>query len=208
MNWLLTALVSLLLENLIFTQALGTSTLMAAARNRSRLPLLAALMTIFSTLASMLLQLLYFGLGLAALPEEIRRLVQPLSYTAVVSLLYGAVLLVSYRFLGERFAAFKKYVHLSAFNCAVMGTLYLAFPADRDDLSFRFLGNVLADRHTLTGAMLFGLQEGLGFLLAAVLISAVRERLYAKEVPAAFRGFPAAIVFIGLLSMAVYSIVQ
>ena len=127
-------------------------------------------------------------------------------------LLLHAMLLLLHRFAGRRFPDLKKYVHLAAFNCAVMGTLYLAFePVESlKELQLRsdsfVLGNIFSDTLHPVGAFLFGLQEGLGFLLAALMLSAVRERLYDKEVPAAFRGLPSILIYLGLISMAVYAL--
>ncbi len=209
--WLLSAFVSLLTTNLILTKALGTSTLMAASRSRASLAVLALMMTGFSALGCMLTGLLVqlapvLWTG-ALFPIELR----PLLYTLSVSFLYLAGLLGARGLGRERFSKIKKYIHLSAFNCAVMGTLYLAFdlPA-MQSMSLSpsyFLGMRLhVHQFSVPGGMLFGLQTGLGFVLAALMLAAVRKRLYHEEVPAAFRGFPAVMVYLGLLSMAVYAI--
>lgn len=207
MIWLMTAFLSLMTTNLIFTRALGTSTLLTAAKNRSSLPVLALLMTVFSTLGCMGVYFLNEGLGLSALPERVKKLVQPLLYTVVVCVLYGGALLFLYFCMRRYFSKYKKYIHLSAFNCAVMGALYLSSYDTEGETAFRFLGgSAPLYLDTLKGVFLFGLQAGLGFLLAAVLLSVIQERLYDKEVPMAFRGFPAVMVYLGLLSMAIFSI--
>jgi electron transport complex protein RnfA len=93
-----------------------------------------------------------------------------------------------------------------------MGTLYLYFTQDlflRGDYgSAEFLGFQLyfSDHLGVLGAALFGLQTGLGFLLASLMLLAVRHRLYSQKVPAAFRGYPAVLLYIGLISMAVHAI--
>ena len=136
----------------------------------------------------------------------------PLVYTVVISGIYIVMLLLLHHFFRSKFSAYKKYVHLAAFNCAVMGTLYLAFEPVQSlkELQLKsdifVLGHIFTDRLNPGIALLFGLQEGLGFLLAALMLSAVRERLYDNEVPAAFRGLPAVLVFLGLISMAVYAL--
>lgn len=205
---IVSALISLLLENLIFVRALGTSTMLAATKSRSNLAVLALLMTLFSTLTCFLTGVVFSLLDLRMLLEHPWSLGLPLVYTLVIAVIYLTMLPVMLAVLRKRFSSLKKYVHLSAFNCAVMGTLYLASG------SVQLLGNVSfpgggyavsAGFHPL-GAALFGLQQGMGFLLAALMVSAVRERLYDKEVPAAFRGFPAVMVYIGLISMAIYAI--
>ena len=209
--WLLTAVISLLTSNLIFTRALGTSTLMAASKSHSNLLILSAVMTCFSSVACLLTSLLFTLTGLTVLQHPFR-LGLPLVYTLVISVIYIAMLLLLHRFARSRFADLKKNIHLAAFNCAVMGTLYLAFEPVQTlkELQLRsdryVLGAVFSDTLHPIGALLFGLQEGLGFLLASLMLSAVRERLYDKEVPAAFRGLPAVLVYLGLISMAVYAL--
>ncbi|MBR3631278.1 MAG: hypothetical protein IKN55_12515 [Oscillospiraceae bacterium] len=210
--WLFSAFVSLLTTNLIFTRALGTSTLMAASKSRSNLLVLAAVMTIFSAFACFLTSVLFSLFGLTILLQYPYSLGLPLVYTLVISGIYIVMLLLMHRFAHSWFAEYKKYIHFSAFNCAVMGTLYLAFePVESlKDLQLKsdvfVLGNLFTDRLNPGIALLFGLQEGLGFLVAALMLSAVRERLYDKEIPAAFRGLPAVLIFLGIISMAVYAL--
>lgn len=205
---MISAVLSLLLENLIFIRALGTSTMLVASKNRSNLAVLALLMTLFSTLTCLVTGCLFSALRLKMLLEHPWSLGLPLVYTLVIAVIYLTMLPVMLVCFRKKFSVLKKYVHLSAFNCAVMGTLYLASG------SVHFLEGVslpgedfaVAGGFHPLGAALFGLQQGLGFLLAALMVSAVRERLYDKEVPAAFRGFPAVMIYIGLISMAIYAI--
>ncbi len=184
--WLIANLFSLLTTNLVLTKALGTSTLMTAARSKSNLTILALMMTGFSVLSCLLT-----SLAAPLFPSE--PLLLPLCFAAIVCAVYIIVLLGLYSLSGRHFVQLKKYVHLSALNCAVMGTLWLGF------------GDGTAPMGILD-AVYFGLQSGLGFVLAALMLTAVHRRLYAETVPAAFRGFPAVMVYIGLLSMAVYAI--
>jgi electron transport complex protein RnfA len=211
--WLCSALLSLLTTNLIFTRALGTSTLMTASRNNSSFLILSLMMTGFSTFACLGTGMLYYCFSSGkVLMEYPYSLLLPLVYIAVISVIYIVVLLVLHRLCRCRFGTYKKYVHLSAFNCAVMGTLYLAFEPTElfTDLGmsedYLRVGGSYVSRLSLAGAVLFGLRTGLGFVLAALMVKAVHKRLYDERVPAAFRGFPAVMVYIGLLSMAVYAI--
>ena len=51
-------------------------------------------------------------------------------------------------------------------------------------------------------SVLSGAFGGIGFLVAIVLIAAVRERLETSKIPKAFRGFPITLVSAGLMSLA------
>lgn len=208
-----TVFLSLLADNLIFSRALGTSTLMVASKSRSNLMILSLMMTLFSVLGSVLTTVLYWSIPILRHNSVMMDAVfSPVLYTAVISVIYIVMLLVLYLTCGKRFAAIKKYVHLSAFNCAVMGVMHLCFSPERfltgSFMPTDFLGiNMTSiDARTVLGSLLFGVQMGLGFLLASLFLLAVRKRLYASEVPAAFRGFPAILVYIGLLSMAIHAI--
>ena len=210
--WLMTAIVSLLTTNLIFTRALGTSTMMAAAKNRSRLPVLALVMTVFSVFSCLGMQLVCYVFGLARLLHYPFALGLPLVYTLMIGVIYLAVLAFIELLFPKKAPGYRKYVHLSAFNCAVMGTLYLAFSPDGLSQDFAeppvvsLFGLLIGAMNEPITAVLFGLQEGLGFLLASLMLSAVRERLYDSEVPSSFRGRPAMMVYIGVIALAVYAI--
>lgn len=71
-------------------------------------------------------------------------------------------------------------------NCAVLGVALL---------------NVQGERGFFE-AVLFGFGAGLGFGLVLILFGAMRERLEAADVPAAFRGSPIALVTAGLMALA------
>ncbi|KFN47598.1 electron transport complex subunit RsxA [Arenimonas metalli] len=78
------------------------------------------------------------------------------------------------------------YLPLITTNCAVLGVALL---------------NVQA-RHSLIESVLYGFGAAVGFGLVLVLFSAMRERLEAADVPAAWRGAPIALATAGLMSLA------
>ena len=78
------------------------------------------------------------------------------------------------------------YLPLITTNCAVLGVALLA-----NDHNFGFGETVL-----------YGLTAALGFTLAIVLFSSIRDRLAFAECPEAFEGLPIALVSAGLLAMA------
>ena len=210
--WLITAILSLLTTNLIFTRALGTSTMMAASKKQSSLPVLALVMTCLSVLACLGMQLVCYPLGLVNLLRYPYSLGLPFVYTLMIGLIYLLALAVLELIFRKKAVNYRKYIHLSAFNCAVMGTLYLAFSPDglNQDLRYppmvKLFGLLDGAMNEPFSAILFGLQEGLGFFLASLLLSLVRERLYDTEVPRSFRGRPAMMVYIGVIALAVYAI--
>lgn len=188
--FLINELIALLAANLILSQALGTSTIFIAADSRKNLLATAGVITVFTTIGSAMAYLIDSILPTGA--SDLRLLF----YTAVIGVLYLAFLTVSYLIGRSRFAGFRKYIHVSAFNCAVMGTLFtVSGKAAVDGADFSISDYVGA-----------GFEAGIGFVIAAVILTAAYRKLNSAKVPAAFRGFPAMLVYLGIISMAVYSL--
>ena len=81
-------------------------------------------------------------------------------------------------------------MHISAFNCAVFGILYLSVQQCTTPADFA----------------VFGLFSGLGFMAAAFMTAIVYDKLYSEDVPMFFRGYPALLIYNGILAMACYGL--
>ncbi|SEK99421.1 electron transport complex protein RnfA [Ruminococcus sp. YRD2003] len=188
--FLVTELVTLLATNLILTQALGTSTLFIAAGSKKNLLWTAVTITVFTTVGS---GAAYFVNAL--LPDRFADLTL-LFYTLIIGAVYVLFLTALYFAGSDSFVTTRKYVHVSAFNCAVMGTLFTI--TDRAD--------AYPSLNTFVNFVLSGAEAGTGFILAAFILTAAYRKLNSAKVPASFRGFPAMLVYLGLISMAVYAL--
>lgn len=78
------------------------------------------------------------------------------------------------------------YLPLITTNCAVLGVALLNIQEQYDFLE----------------SLVYGFTGGLGFTLAIVLFSSVRQRVEEAECPESFRGFPIALISAGLLALA------
>lgn len=183
--FLISELVVLLGANLILSQALGLSTLFIAAGNRKNLLWTAITISLFTTLGS-------FGACLinGLLPDKLYDL-RLLLYILVIGAIYVILLTVLYFADRKSFGTTRKYVHVSAFNCAVIGTLFTVSEKSADSIGAYIMA---------------GAEAGTGFILAAFILMAAYKRLCSKDVPAAFRGFPSMLVYLGIISMAVYAL--
>ena len=74
-------------------------------------------------------------------------------------------------------------------NCAVLG---VAIMVQRNDFSF-------------IKSLVFALASGVGFLIALVIISSIRERLDVAPVPQSLKGTPIALILAGLMSLAFFA---
>lgn len=188
--FLVTDLLILLGANLILAQALGISTIFVAAGNRKNLICTAIAITVFTTLGSA---------GACAvdslLPNSAGDL-RLLLYVIVIGAIYVCILTVTYMMNRKLFESIRKYIHISAFNCAVMGTLLTISSKAYDTVGgIGFHGYILA-----------GLEAGFGFILTALMLLAAYRKLNSLKVPASFRGFPAMLVYLGIISMAVFAL--
>ncbi len=189
--FLISEFVVLLTTNLILTKALGTSTLFIAAGSRKNLLWIAITITAFTTVGSAGAYLIN-----DLLPVNFTDL-RLLLYVLIIGVLYFALLSVLYFADGKSFGTTRKYVHVSAFNCAVMGTL---FTISENAEARPALNNIVA-------FIIRGAEAGTGFILSAFILMAAFKMLNSKDVPAAFRGFPAMLVYLGIISMAMYALV-
>lgn len=188
--FLINELIALLAANLILTQALGTSTLFIAADNRKNLVGTAFVITLFTTIGSAAAYFIDF-----LLPEKYSDLTL-LFYTLAVGILYVMLLGGAYLLDKKGFVRNRKYIHISAFNCAVMGTLFTV--SEKAYAS--------AEPFLLLDYVLYGVEAGIGFIIAALILTAAYRKLNSSKVPASFRGFPAMLIYLGIISMAVYSL--
>jgi electron transport complex protein RnfA len=188
--FLVNEIITLLAANLILMQALGTSTLFIAAGSRRNLIGTAAAITIFTTIGSAA------ACMINSLLDGKYQDFLPLFYTIAIGIIYVLLLTLLYFFSEKAFKKSKKYIHLSAFNCAVMGTLFTITESD----------SVSAEKFGLSDYLSCGFEAGVGFIIAALFLTAAFRRLNSSKVPSSFRGFPAMLVYLGIISMAVYAL--
>lgn len=173
-------------ENTIFYRALGTSTLTIVSRSRKNLLGFGLGVTYITAVMS----LLTFFLNKALQLDENSYIYAPMVYIIILGTVYIITLLCLWRFAPRAFGKMKKYIHISAFNCAVLGALMLA--SERCESALEYF--------------VYGFGTGLGFMLAVYLTSIVYERLYSEKTPYSFRGYPLLLIYIGILSMSFWGL--
>lgn len=179
------AVISIFVQNIIFTRALGTSASLFIIRKRYSVWQFGLILTVITTLSSILT---YFA------DKRIQRLrhayyMMPLFYVMIVGVVYVATLLFCSRFLRKYNEQIQPMIHLSAFNGAVFGALFLS------------------SKYNLIGHIAFGLGVGIGFILASYLISLGYDRLNSDKISPSFRGFPITLIYVGILSLAFYGLI-
>jgi len=110
---------------------------------------------------------------------------QTIIFILVIASLVQFVELFLKKVIPPLHASLGLFLPLITTNCAVMG---VAIMVQRSNYSF-------------VKSMAFSLASGIGFLVALVIISAIRERLDVSPVPVVFRGIPVALVTAGIMSL-------
>ena len=181
---IISVITALLAENFVFARALGVSTMIMAAKHKRNLPGSCLGVLYFTLTASWAAWLLSHRAA------DIQKPFVPLTYVLTIGLIYLITLLLAFIFFKGRFGRIKKYVHISAFNSVIMGTIFLSMNSCT----------------ALYEYLLFGLCSGAGFAAAAYMLSGVYGQLYSKDVPSVFSGYPAVMIFTGIIAMALYGI--
>lgn len=180
---ILTAFAAIIVENTIFSRALGTSTLIVVARNRKNLFGFGLSVTYVTAVVSILT---YVAVRMFDLNDESYALYVPLIYTLILGAVYILTLLSLWRFMPSLFIKIRKYIHISAFNFAVLGAMFL----------------ISKYCVTFSDYLIHGIGTGLGFVLAVYLTAIAYDRIYSEKTPYTFRGYPLMMIYMGILSMA------
>jgi electron transport complex protein RnfA len=184
-NFMTAALLAIFLQNSIFEKALGINILLYASRKRENVigfTLGLCYITTFSSIAVWALDN-FFG------DFRYYTLFAPVLYVLVIGIIYIVSLIVIWRYFHRLFKKIKKFVHLVVFNCAVLGALFLNSQIGAD--IFSYIG--------------YGLGTAIGFCAAGYMLYTAHARLNSELVPAAFRGMPIMIIFVGILSLALHA---
>lgn len=179
------ALLAMFAQNAIFSRALGVSRLIQLVGDSKTSSWLFGLLL---CVTQVLLAPLAWYAGRLISPLPLRAAVRPLVYILCVCAVCGLEWLV---LQWKRFPWRERLLRIvpaAALNSCVLGTVLVA-----QTQSF-----------TLAQSAGFGLGSGLGYILAVLLVTEAQRRLRSRAIPAAFRGLPITLIYIGVLALAIY----
>ena len=111
---------------------------------------------------------------------------QTIVFILVIATLVQFIEIVLKKFIPSLHKSLGVYLPLITTNCAVLGVTI----------------NNITDGYNFLESMVSALGCGLGFLLAMVLFSGVRQRMEGADIPAAFRGLPVTLLAASIVSLA------
>ena len=122
-----------------------------------------------------------------------------LSFILFIAVIAGIVQIVEMaveKYFPSLYGALGIFLPLIAVNCAIMGaSLFMQQRIGLDPSSSQYIGNVW-------DSIIYAFGSGLGWLLAIVLMGAIREKMEYCEVPKPLQGLGITFITVGLMALA------
>lgn len=180
---------AILMENVVFSRALGLSRTVLLT-NRANTLVVFNISILYMCVAS---SLLGFGANylLVRFVELPPAFVREGILLAMVVLSYGLFHLLLSKKLPQYLALYQGIISFAAFNCAVYGSLMITINSGMG----------------LAATLVRGLGTGCGLIAATWLIYFGHKRIELCDLPRTFRGLPITLLYIGIISLALYGLV-
>ncbi|MFU0831345.1 MAG: Na+-translocating ferredoxin:NAD+ oxidoreductase RNF, RnfA subunit [Oscillospiraceae bacterium] len=180
-------LTAILTENYILNKFLGICPFLGVSKKRSSATGMSVAVTVVMVIATAVTWPIYYGVLVPNGYEYLETIV----FILVIAVLVQLIEIVLRKYIPSLYNALGVYLPLITTNCAVLGVTMLVLDKHTaDPASFGYL-------QALVNA--FG--AGIGFMVALVMFSGVRERLELNDVPNFMKGLPITLVAASLVSL-------
>lgn len=179
-------LTAMSMENIVFTRALGIGHLFVTDKSPLGAVLFGAVHTFVITVSCFIASIIS-----PVLPKV--KFIEPLIYVIMICVLYIVVYFaVCYYKLQKKedISKIGKTLAVSCFNYAVLGSVMI----------------VTRELYTPLEALFYGLGCGLGYVIAVFFMEVQHKRIKLSKVPKSFRGMAITLIYIGLISLALYGL--
>lgn len=182
MSYLMIFIAAIFVNNIVLSQFLGICPFLGVSKRISTALGMGCAVMFVMTLSGLVTHLIYFNLlqpnGLAFMTT--------VTFILVIASLVQMVEIILHKTSPMLYQSLGIFLPLITTNCAVLGIAILAVQKNMG----------------LIETILYNLANAMGFTLAIVLFSSIRERLAVSPIPKALQGAPIALITAGLLSMA------
>ena len=182
MSYLMIFIAAIFVNNIVLSQFLGICPFLGVTKKISTALGMGCAVMFVMTLSGLVTHLIYFNLlqpnGLSFMTTVI--------FILVIASLVQMVEIILHKTSPMLYQALGIFLPLITTNCAVLGIAILAVQKNMG----------------LMETVCYNLANAMGFTLAIVLFSSIRERLAVSPIPKALQGAPIALITAGLLSMA------
>ena len=191
MEILLIIVSAIFVNNIVLAQFLGIYPFLGVSKKTSTATGMSAAVAFVITLATLVTYLLNKYLLVPANLEFL----QTISFILVIASLVQVVEIVLKKSAPALYQALGIFLPLITTNCTVLG---VAITVVTKEFTFGQPSHMLG----LGEAVLYAFATSLGYGLAMILFSGIREHLDLNDVPKPFKGLPIALISAGLLAMA------
>lgn len=178
------------INNFILSKFLGLCSFIGVSKETKPALSMGFAVTFVTTMSSMITWLIYRYL---LIPFNITYL-RTISFILVIASFVQLVEMVVRKSSPALYRAFGIYLPLITVNCAVLGVAVL------NSQEFFINGHALKGGFLMSAAQ--GFFAGIGYLLAMLLMSGIRERLELIDVPRSLKDVPLAFIIASLMSLA------
>ena len=184
MELLMLALTACLINNVVLSQFLGICSFLGVSNKTKTASGMGMALTFVLTLSSLVCGVLY---NFVLVPLGIQYL-KTIVFILIVAALVQFVEMFLKKFVKSLYDALGLYLPLITTNCAVLGVALI---------------NVQKNYNILEGTV-YGFATALGYTIAIILPSYIREKMEYNDIPKPFRGFPIVMVTAALMSIAFF----
>lgn len=183
MSTLITIVVAgILTNNIVLNQSIGICPFLGVSKKTESAVGMGIAVTFVISISSVVCYLLYYyvlsPLGLEYL--------QTITFILIIAALVQMLDIIIKRFSPSLYQSLGVYLALITTNCAVLGTA----------------NNVISNGYDLLQTFVSAFCVGLGFTLALILMSGIREKVEVSPVPKPFKGLPIALIIAGIMALA------
>lgn len=178
---------AIVVENAIFSRALATSKTLLLVRSRKELMLFGGSVTVMTTLSSVL----SWAANNATRQLGWNLQLRAVAFLCCICVVYQIICAILVVKAPKEYEYIKETLSLSALNSAVFGSLIIS----------------AMQNYSLTGTIGYGLGTGIGLTISLILVYVGRQNLTMSNIPKAFKGLPITLVYIGILSLAIYGLI-
>lgn len=170
------------INNFILTKFLGICPFIGVSKDLESAVGMGLAVTFVMSLASLCTWIIYYGI---LMPLQITFL-QTITFILVIAALVQLVEMLIHKISPPLYKALGIYLPLITTNCAVLGIALIT----------------VRNQYGPLESFIAGIAAGIGFMLAIVLMSAIREVMDKEWVPKPLRGVPIAFISGGLMALA------
>lgn len=182
MEYIFIIISAVLVNNIVLTRFLGICPFLGVSNKVSTAGGMGGAVLFVMTLATIVTYLINQYI---LVPLEIEYL-QTITYILIIAALVQMVEIILKKVSPALYQALGVYLPLITTNCAILGVAIL----------------VIQKEYNLVESVVFAIANALGFSLALIIFSGLREHLELVNIPKGMKGVPIALIVAGLLSLA------